>query len=206
MKKLLNLFFLILVSSSSVLAQDAELSKLMDAVRGLRSGGRDAFEKAAETMSADKAWTPMNELKASDASAECRASDRVPGFRLNRMLAAAEQKRRFETTTGNMLNGENPNFCYSLYERAVKASSTLSYTLRARSGEQCFVLMPFDSRKSAGLKFTVSAGSRALDMTETKDACVFTGKVREGETVKITITNTSDKPRSFAIFNYNSRK
>ena len=36
MKKLLNLFFLILVSSSSVLAQDAELSKLMDAVRSLR--------------------------------------------------------------------------------------------------------------------------------------------------------------------------
>lgn len=57
MKKLLNLFFLILVSSSSVLAQDAELSKLMDAVRSLRSGGRDAFEKATETMSADKAWT-----------------------------------------------------------------------------------------------------------------------------------------------------
>lgn len=182
------------------------MQKMMTLVRSLRSGGEKAFRDGAETMAADKAWTPMNELRAADASAECRASDRVIGFRLNKMLASAEQSRRFETGTGNMLNGENPQFKYSLYERAVKAGCTVSYTLRKRSGEQCFVVMPYDALKGAGLEVSVSSGKTQFPMSEAKDAYVFSGRVPQGGTVTLTVTNKSSKPRSFVILNHNSRK
>lgn len=204
MKKIL-LILLLSAAVFSTAAQDGQMVKMMNTVRSLRSGGKASFEAAAEAMSADKSWTPMNELHASSA-AECRASDRVPGFKLNKMLAAAEQKRRFEVAAGNMLNGESANFKYSLYERAVKAASTLTYTLRARSGQQCFVVMPYDALKSAGLSVSVSAGGRTLPMTAIKDAYVFTGRVNEGETVKVDVVNSSSKPRSFVILNHNSRK
>lgn len=206
MNKLIALLFISLVCASAAYAQDAQMQKMMTLVRSLRSGGEKAFKAGAEAMAADKAWTPMNELRAADASAECRASDRVAGFKLNKMLASAEQSRRFETSTGNMLNGENPQFKYSLYERAVKAGCTVSYTLRARFGEQCFVVMPYDGLKAAGLEVTVMAGKTQLPVAEAKDAYVFSGRVPQGETVTVTIANKSAKPRSFAILNHNSRK
>lgn len=187
-------------------AQDATLSAMMDAVRSLRTGGQKAFEAAAEKLGADKTWTPMNELKAADPQAECRASDRVAGFKLNKMLAAAEQKRRFETSTGNMLNGENPRFNYSLYERGVRGGATLEYTLKGRSGAQCVVIMPYDGLKGSGLDVSVSSDGKALAKRVGKDAYIFTGNVAEGRTLKISVVNGSDKPRSFAIFNFNSRK
>ncbi len=187
-------------------AQDARLNSMLDIVRTLKSGGQQAFDTAAEKMSADMTWTPMNELKASDPKAECRASDRVQGFKLNKMLAVAEQKRRFEASTGNMLNGENPNFSYSLYERGIKPSSTLEYTLKGRSGQQCIVLMPYDGLKASGLDFSVSCAGKDLAKTVGKDAYVFTGRVEPGQVMRITVRNTGDKPRSFAVFNYNSRK
>ncbi|MDE6277053.1 MAG: hypothetical protein K2M06_02995 [Muribaculaceae bacterium] len=196
----------IIFSCIAASAQDATLTAMMDAVRSLKSGGQKAFEAAAEKLGADKSWTPMNELKAADPKAECRASDRVAGFRLNKLLAAAEQKRRFETSTGNMLNGENPHFNYSLYERGVKAGSTLEYTLKGRSGSQCIVIMPYDGLKSAGLDVSVSAGGKVMTKTIEKDAYIFTGSVAEGQTVKIRVANGTDKPRSLAIFNFNSRK
>ena len=206
MKKLIYTFIILAVATMSARAQDARLNSMLDIVRSLKTGGQKAFDSAAEKMSADLTWTPMNELKAADPKAECRASDRVSGFKLNKMLAAAEQKRRFEASTGNMLNGENPNFNYSLYERGIKPSATLEYTLKGRSGRQCIVLMPYDGLKAAGLDVSVSCGGKILEKTSAKDAYIFTGKVSAGQPLKIIIKNPGDKARSFAIFNYNSRK
>ncbi|MDE6311186.1 MAG: hypothetical protein K2L96_05140 [Muribaculaceae bacterium] len=206
MKRRSCIFVILALAVFSGYAQDARMNELIELVRGLKSGGQKAFDAAAEKMSTDLTWTPMNELKASDPKAECRASDRVPGFKLNKMLAAAEQKRRFEASTGNMLNGENPNFNYSLYERGIKPMSTLEYTLKGRSGAQCIVLMPYDGLKASDLEVSVSCGGKTLEKTCTKDAFIFTGKAPQGQPLKITIKNTGDKARSFAILNYNSRK
>ncbi len=184
---------------------DVELQKLVDIVKSLR-GGSAAFAEATAVLASDPAWTPMNELRAADASAECRASDKVPGFRLNKLLAASEQAQRFETSTGNMLNGEDARFNYSLFERGIKAGATAVYTLRGREGAQTFVILPYDGG-SGSFAATISCGGVPFEVKEYTDgSLVFTGNVASGQPLTLSIANTSGRNISFAILNHNSRR
>lgn len=204
MKHLL-IFLAFALSAAGAYAQDAELSALSETVKALRNGGATAFDNAVGKLAKDAAWTPMNELKASDPSAECRASDRVPGFKLNKLLAKAEQAQRFETSTGNMLNGENPLYSYSLYERALKPGKTASYALRSRFGEQTFIFIPYD--KDAAFDIEISCGDVSFEKTRYNDGSVrLCGKAAEGKAVAIKITNKDSANRSFVLLNHNPRK
>ncbi len=198
-------YLIIALSAMGTFAQDAELATLSETVKALKSGGSVAFDKAVESLSKDVAWTPMNELRPSDPSVECRASDRVPGFKLNKLLAKAEQAQRFETSTGNMLNGENPQYSYSLYERAVKSGKSAIYSLRSRLGAQTFIFIPFD--KDAKLDIEISCGNVIFEKTHYNDGSVrLSGTATAGEPVAVKITNRDKENRSFVLLNHNPRK
>ncbi len=198
-------YLIIALSATFAFAQDTELAALSETVKMLKSGGSSAFDKAVETLSKDVAWTPMNELRPSDPSVECRASDRVPGFKLNKLLAKAEQAQRFETSTGNMLNGENPQYSYSLYERAVKSGKSATYSLRSRLGEQTFIFIPFD--KDAKLDIEISCGNVIFEKTRYNDGSVrLSGTATAEEPVAVKITNQDRENRSFVLLNHNPRK
>lgn len=186
-------------------AQDAELTTLTTIVKSLRNGNQKKFDAAKATLANDRLWTPMNELAALEQGVECRASEGVPGFKLNKLLAGAEQMQRFETSTGNMLNGEDERYNYSLFERAIKAGRTASYSLKGRQGEQTFIFIPYDAK--AKLNVSISSEGRAFTSTPYKDGSIrFTGTVAPGKSVDIKISNADNASRSFALLNHNPRK
>ena len=187
------------------MAQTDELNRLLDVVLSLRNGGEKSYNAAVKTLASDRLWTPMDELGRNN-EAECRIADNVPGFRLNSVLTNAENKQRYQTTTGNHLNGADSRFDYSLYEKTIKTGKTATYRLFNRKGNQTFLFVPYDG-KGANLKISVKSGDTGFTSTTLSNGVVkFTGKAKDGIPVMITVTNQGGKNASYVIINYNSRR
>lgn len=185
-------------------AQNDELNRLTDIVKALRTGGEKAYKDAIVTLASDKLWTPMDEL-AIDRSVECRASERVPGFRLNSILTNAENEDRYQTTTGNHLNGADIRYDYSLFEKTLKAGKTASFTLPGRWGEQVIILVPFNPLSRITAKAT--GGDKDFTVNPSGNGSLrLTGSVTKGQPLHLMVTNESEESISYVILNYNSRK
>jgi len=195
---------LLLFCALSTNAQNDELNKLTDIVKSLQSGGEKAYKAAIVTLASDKLWTPMDELTI-DRNVECKVSERVPGFRLNSALTNAENKERYQTTTGNHLNGADIRYNYSLFEKTLKAGKTAAFSLQGRWGEQVLIIIPFNTKTKIRAKalggdkdFTIApSGNGSLKLT---------GAVVKGKPLALKITNDSGENISYVIINYNSRK
>ena len=187
------------------MAQTDELNRLLDVVLSLRNGGEKSYNVAIKTLASDRLWTPMDELGRNN-DAECRIADKVPGFRLNSVLTNAENRQRYQTTTGNHLNGADIRFDYSLYEKTIKTGKTVTYRLHNRKGNQTFLFIPYDG-KNADLKISVKSDETQFSGTTLSNGVIkFTGKAKERSPVEITVTNRGGKNASYVIINYNSRR
>lgn len=203
MKKyiLLLLFTICFISAK---AQNDELNKLTDIVKSLQTGGEKAYKDAIVALAADKLWTPMDEL-AIDRNVECRASERVPGFRLNSALTNAENKERYQTSTGNHLNGADIRYNYSLFEKTLKTAKTATFSLPQRWGEQVLIIIPFNPQSK--IEATANGGDKDFIVTPNGNGSLkLTGSVVKGNPLNLTVTNKSDENISYVILNYNSRK
>lgn len=203
MKKYL-ISLLAAVACLSVKAQTDELNKLTDIVKSLQTGGGKAYNEAVAKLAADKLWTPMDELTI-DRNTECRVSDRVPGFRLNSALTNAESKERYQTSTGNHLNGADIRYNYSLFEKTLKAGMTASFALPQRWGEQVIIIIPFNP--GAKITATAKGGDKDFIVTPAGNGSVkLTGSVVKGHALDLSVSNMSEENISYVIINYNSRK
>lgn len=203
MKKYILLLF-VTTCFISAKAQNDELNKLADIVKSLQTGGEKAYKDAIVVLAADKLWTPMDEL-AIDRNVECRASDRVPGFRLNSALTNAENKERYQTTTGNHLNGADIRYNYSLFEKTLKTAKTATFSLPQRWGEQVLIIIPF--KPQSKIEVTANGGDKDFIVTPNGNGSLkLTGSVVKGNPLNLTVTNRSGENISYVILNYNSRK
>lgn len=191
---------------------DEELQSLVAVVKMLRNSNENTFNQTSQLLASDEKWTSMSELGVRQ-STECLPADRVAGFKLNRILSKAEGNRKFVYTHGDMLNGEDERYNYSLYERSVKAGQKVSYRLKGREGTQIFVLVPFHGEQSglsgeiqleeeAPVAFQVEEGAERDVLSARFVSSVLT---REKEIV-LTVRNGSRENQSFVLINYNSRK
>lgn len=179
-------------------------NKLTDIVKSLQTGGEKAYKDAIVALAADKLWTPMDEL-AIDRNVECRASERVPGFRLNSALTNAENKERYQTSTGNHLNGADIRYNYSLFEKTLKTAKTATFSLPQRWGEQVLIIIPFNPQSK--IEATANGGDKDFIVTPNGNGSLkLTGSVVKGNPLNLTVTNKSDENISYVILNYNSRK
>lgn len=195
----------ILLSVLATRAQDAELNILTDIVKSLQSGGEKAYNAAVKKLAADKNWTPMDEIGI-DRNIECKASERVPGFKLNSVLTNAENKERYQTTTGNHINGADSRFNYSLFEKTLKPGKTAAFSLPERWGEQTIIIMPYQGEK-AKVSAAASSGNNVFTVTSLGNGAVkLTGKAIKGEPLSLKVSNGSEGNISYVILNYNSRK
>lgn len=201
----LVILMILTVSALAASAQTDELNRLLDIVLSLRSGGEKAYNAAVESLASDKLWTQMDEL-GRKGDAECKFSDRVPGFQLNSVLTSAENEQRKQISTGNHLNGADTRFDYSLYEKTLQSGKSVSYSLQNRSGNQTFLFVPYDKRDSL-LKITVSCDGREFTGATLANGVVkFTGTASADKPVEVKVQNTGKKNVSYVIINYNSRK
>ena len=203
MKKYI-LLLLVIICFISAKAQNDELNKLTDIVKSLQTGGEKAYKYAIVALAADKLWTPMDEL-AIDRNVECRASERVPGFRLNSALTNAENKERYQTSTGNHLNGADIRYNYSLFEKTLQTAKTATFSLPQRWGEQVLIIIPF--KPQSKIEATANGGDKDFIVTPHGNGSLkLAGSVVKGNPLNLTVTNKSDENISYVILNYNSRK
>lgn len=187
---------------------DKELDHLISVSTMLRTADATVYNRALQMLKADARWTPMDELGRIQ-STECTPAESVARFKLNRLLSRADGSRKFVASRGDFLNGEDERFDYSLYERSLKASSTVTFKVKGRVGQQTFVLVPHTAQ-GHGLKLALSAPGLSFTHKATlpNGAQVFVsqGKAAKDRHITITVSNASRAPQSFVLINHNSRK
>lgn len=183
--------------------QDQELASLVDVVKLLRVQNEKNYNEATKILKADNKWTPMNETgKLKDT--ECKPSKKTPNFKLNRILTSVARERKYISAKGEMLNGEDERYHYSLYERSLKKKSEATYRLRNRSGKQVFVIVPFNKQKGS---LSVMVNGENLSSTkEAEDGTLICNFIANGSEIYLTVKNLSTNPLAFVIINHNSRK
>lgn len=184
---------------------DRELHRLVEEVRLLRSADESVYEDVFRRMEADLSWTPMNETGPLQSS-ECPPSDRIGRFRLNRILSRADAGRKYVSAHGNMLNGEDARYNYSLYERSVKGNAEVSYRFKGREGNQTFVLVPFEPGNALSAVVEVE-GMEPVPFTVDGDVLVAefsSGELSRDRVLTITVTNGSPAGLSFVLLNHNA--
>lgn len=211
MKRLYSLFACLVLIVSSAFGQvevDQELSSLIDVVKLLRVSSEVNYNKAKQLIANDEKWTLMNETGDITAQ-ECRPSDKVKGFKLNQILWGAEKQRKYVSTHGDMVNGENANYDYSLYERCLKGKATASYTLKGRDGRQLFVIVPYNKDAQFEVSLTVGGKKVGAKADRRNDGCYILSwnqdlPKRDTQFV-LTVQNRNGEPQPFVIINHNTR-
>lgn len=208
MKRILLLIALVTVIGQMTAQTDSpELNKLIDIVHLLRSQNKDDYMKAYELLDKNPMWTPMNEL-GNVQDMECTPADKVKRFKLNRLLTKAEGNRKYVTSHGDFLNGEDKNYNYSLYERALRTNATAHFKIKGREGKQIFVVVPFEGIKSE-LSIRMICNDVPFDVQNRTDGLIVLiskEAVRINDYIEIEITNHGSIDESYVILNHNSRK
>ena len=181
---------------------DKELAALVDVVKILRNPSESNFNKAFKLLKADDKWTPMNETGKLQAT-ECKASENIPTFKLNRILTSVMKEQKRVSTPGTMLNGEDSRYNYSLYERCLKKGTSATYKLKKRYGKQTFVLVPYANKKGS-LRVFVD-GKKPITV-EQEDGTLICSFDSSGKEISFTVANKSGTALSFVLLNNNSRK
>lgn len=210
---------LILLFLPSVLSaqksDDAELSFLIGTVSMLRiSDGQarqHAYDLVKETLAADNQWTRMDEL-VDDCRGECRLTDRTMNwFRLNTILNSIEISRiGNDAVKGDFLNGEDPNFRYSLLEKSVRAQSSVRYRVKGREGVQTFVLVPYNQEAAMFLTLRLIKDNEIVAEGHLEDDgniyMKFVGELHPDETITIEVRNSGVANCAMVLINHNTRK
>lgn len=195
------LFCTVLLHAQEV-KMDKELSALVDVVKILRNQSESNFNKATKLLKDDEKWTSMNETGKLKAT-ECKASENIPTFKLNRILTSIMKEQKRVSTTGTMLNGEDSRYNYSLYERSLKKGKSATYKLKKRYGKQTFVLVPFTKKKGS---LRVLVAGKKPTTTEQEDGTLICSFDSSGKEISLAVTNMSGVALSFVLLNHNSRK
>lgn len=205
MKK--NILFLMCMiaqvcAAQSLVIKDKELASLVDVVKTLRNPSKDYFNQATQKLQADDKWTSMNETGDLQPT-ECKPSEKIPSFKLNRILTNVAKTQKRVSTTGTMLNGEDARYNYSLYERSLKKGKSATYMLRKRSGKQTFVLVPYIKKRG---RLSVLVNGKVPVTTEQEDGTVLCSFDSQEKDISLTVVNKSGSALSFVILNHNSRE
>lgn len=210
MARLFYIFIIMCISTtvwSQSLTEDKELALLVDVVKMLRVAGEKNFNKGIDLLQSDYKWTPMDETGNIRSGVECNATEGVPSFRLNRIMSRVAGNRRYESTHGDMINGENTDYDYSLYERALKPDAEVSYELKGREGRQTFVIVPYN--KSATMEAYIESDDVRITGDRKPDGSIVISWTTNLPTMTheflLVVRNDMPSSQSFVILNHNSR-
>lgn len=209
--KRIVLLFVILSFYAPLSAQelfDPELTFLVHSVCQLRNADDASYKAIEEKLEADELWTPMNET-GPFLEQECAPSVRIPRFKLNRMLSQIGGKRKYVSTRGDMLNGEDERYDYSLYERSVQKDAKVSYSLTGREGRQVLVIVPY-AKDGGGLSASVAldgAQEKPFVQTGRGDGSLYVtidDDLQKHQVIRVTVTG-GQSDQAFVLLNHNTR-
>lgn len=189
-------------------SDDRELAALVDIVKMLRESNETNFRKATDILTSDMKWTPMDETGAVRDGVECKASENVPRFKLNRILSRVDGSRKYVSTHGDMVNGEDTRYDYSLYERALKPKAKVEYALKGREGRQTFIVVPYNTTAKLDVSIVIN-GKKIVGQSDADGTVVVNVDKNlpvKTDKLNLSVTNRTNAPQSFVIINHNTRK
>lgn len=205
-KTFLTMAIAILAAGISFAQQpiDEELNRLIANISLLRTGDQAAWEQAKGNFATDDEWTMMDEIK-SDPNEYRMIGGNY--FKLNNILTTCSGYDK-SMTTGDFLNGNDPNFKYSLIERGIKKGCTVKYEMKCRKGKQTFVVMPYDAQKADQVELEAFVNGKSVGKGQAKDGNIIVDinrNIDEADTIRLEIANKSDVNMPMVIINHNTR-
>ena len=208
MKKTFLILIINMVLVANALAQqvtDKELQKLMVTVGSMRHANPTAWEAAKTTLTSDSLWTALDEAEKHQYEYWPMGNDY---FKLNK-IHVDDSGHNKKMLPGEMLNGNDERYNYSMTERGVKAGCTVSYQLTHRVGRQTFVVMPY-RKGSTDVEVKVTRNGKAIGRSSRDaDGNVIVNiaeNLQDDDQLCIEITNHSAKNMPVVIINHNTRK
>ena len=205
-KTLLTMAIAILAAGISFAQQpiDEELNRLIANISLLRNGDQAAWEQAKGNFATDDEWTMMDEIK-SDPNEYRMIGGNY--FKLNNILTTCSGYDKC-MASGDFLNGNDPNFKYSLIERGIKKGCTVKYEMKCRKGKQTFVVMPYDAQKADQVELEAFVNGKSVGKGQAKDGNIIIDinrNIDEADTIRLEIANKSDVNMPVVIINHNTR-
>lgn len=209
-RKILSIVILLCLCSTMMaqtVADDKELTTLVDVVKMLRVSNEVTFNKATQILSDDTKWTSLDETGPVREDKECNALENVPGFKLNRILSKIEGSRKYTSTHGDMVNGEETRYDYSLFERKLKAKTEVEYHLKGREGKQVFFVVPYHS--TAKFEAYIDCDGKKISGVQNPDGIIIVTWEEDvpsrTQDFVLSIKNCTKSSQSFVIINHNTR-
>ena len=208
MKKTFIILFFNVVMLATALAQqvtDKELQKLMSIVGSMRHASQTTWEAAKTTLISDSLWTALDEAERHQNEYWPMGSDY---FKLNKIHVDNSGHDK-NMTPGEMLNGNDERYNYSMTERGIKAGRTVSYELTHRVGRQTLVVMPY-RKGSTDLEVKMFRNGREIGRPiRDADGNIIVNiaeNVQDDDLLRIDITNQGTKNMPVVIINHNTRR
>lgn len=186
-------------------SSDDKLNQIIGTVATLRQDDKTAWNNALVAFKSDDSWTMMDEILRDDN--ECWLIGNAQ-FKLNSILNQCDGNTE-KMLPGDFLNGNNPNFNYSLTERGIKKGCTVSYEMKYREGKQVFVVMPYDIGKVKDISFEMFLNGQSIGTGRLQEDgnlyLTINQAVRSSDILRLVITNHSSIDMPVVIINYNTR-
>jgi hypothetical protein len=206
-KKLLFLIITLFVTHQGFTQKptDGELNRLINTISTLRHANQKDWRKAYETFKNDKLWTVMDEIPR-HANEYYLIGDNQ--FKLNPLLNQCRGDNK-QMTPGDFLNGNDPQFDYSLTEIGIKQKSSVSYELKYRAGRQFFIVMPYDKDKTKKIELNASLNGTQIAKGKVEDDgniyLLIDQAVSPTDVIRIDIKNDSDTKMPIVLINHNTK-
>ena len=208
MKKTFIILFLNILMLTTAIAQqvtDKELQKLMSTVGSMRHANQTTWKADSTLLSRDSLWTALDEAEHHQYEYWPIGNDY---FKLNKIHVDNSGHNK-KMLPGEMLNGNDEHYNYSMTERGIKAGRTVSYELTHRVGRQTFVVMPY-RKGSTDLEVKMFRNERNLGRpTRDADGNIIINiaeNIQDDDVLRIDITNQGTKNMPVVIINHNTRK
>lgn len=191
--------------------QESVTCKLMDAVLILRQDNKQSWDSAQAVLEQIVPFfTLMNELQDEQNDCGLIGAD-VESFGVNRMVTELKKGGFIQNPIRELLNGSDPRFDYSLFEKGINKGSTATYTMTGRSGRQVFLIIPHSANQPYTVELRKKDGT--ILPAKGKDANGITYFIvntqygpEAGESLTLKISNKDpNKNVSFVIINHNYR-
>lgn len=208
MKKEFLILFINMVLLANAFAQqvtDKELQKLMSTVSSMRHANQTTWNAAQTTLTNDSLWTALDEIERHQNEYWVLGND---CFKLNKIHNKISGHDK-DMLPGEMLNGNDTRYDYSITERGIKAGRTVSYELTHRVGRQTFVVMPYH-KGCVDLEVKMfrnghDIGHSARD-AEGNIIVSITENIQDDDVLRLDITNQDTRNMPIVIINHNTRR
>jgi hypothetical protein len=127
---------------------EVEMQTLVDNILLLRNNNEKSWDAAQDNFRSH-----INDItlmtKLIDRNNDCILSGRKRFF-VNIIINELKRNGRVQFSSKEFLDGQENHVPYSIIEKGIKNGATATYTIKNRSGQQCFAIIPF----SAGQKYS----------------------------------------------------